>query len=148
MLEQLISSVKGNVLGDLTEKVGIPTDKIDDVLKVAGQVATKEVVKETTQGGLNTVMNLFSGASNNTGANSLQSNITNGIVSQLMEKVGLDGTMAKMAASYVVPAVIAKITGKNSETPDDDTSSLQSMFGLGGGDSKDGGLMGKISDFF
>jgi len=150
MLDQLISSLKGGVAGDLTSKIGIPADKIDDILRITGQVTTNEVTKEATSGGIGTLMNLFSGSSNNSNANSLQNNIVNGVVSQLIEKVGLDGSMAKMAATFVVPSVINKVAGKNSETPENDPSPIQNIFGLISGENSNkntGGLMGKINDF-
>jgi len=61
MLDQLLSGLKGSVAGDLVDKIGIPTDKIDDVLQVTGEVATKEVAKEAVSGGMGNLMNLFSG---------------------------------------------------------------------------------------
>jgi len=58
--------------------------------------------------------------------------------------------MATMAANFIVPKVVELVSGKNSETPDDDSSPISSLFGLvGGGSSKeDDGIMGKLGGFF
>jgi len=147
MLENLLSGLKGEFAGELTKKIGIPIDKVDDVMKIAGQVASTEVTKEATSGGLDTIMNLFSKSANNSSANSLQDNIVKGIVTNLISKVGLDASMANMAANYLVPMIMEKVTGENSTTPDNDASPITKMFGLATG-GKSGGLMDTIGSFF
>ena len=147
MLKNLLSAVKGEISGDLIEKVGLPANKIDDVLEITGNVATKEVTKEATKGGLGNVMNMFSKSENNSGASSLQDNIVKGVVANLISKLGLDEAKANMAANIVVPMVMKQITGKNSETADDDASPINNLFGLGGSKKKSG-IMGKVNKFF
>ena len=92
-------------------------------------------------------MNLFSTSENNSNASSLQENIASGIVTNLITKIGIDESMAKAATSFILPMVMEKITGKNSETPDDDASPITSLFGLAGGDS-DAGIMGTLGKLF
>ncbi|MCK5539231.1 MAG: hypothetical protein KAI79_20580 [Bacteroidales bacterium] len=146
MIQELLSGMKGEIIGELTEKIGIPTDKMDDIMGIVGSVATTEVTKEATGGGIGNIMNLFSSSDNNSSANSLQDNIVNGVVADLISKLGIEESMAKMAAAYVVPMLMEKITGKNSETADDDASPITKMFGIVS--SGDDGLMGKIGGFF
>ena len=129
MLDQLLEGLKGEVGQQIQEKAGVDSDTMSKIMEMAGGVATKEVGKEMMGGGLDTVMNLFSNNENSEGASSLQSNITNGVVSNLTEKLGLDAGKASMITSMVIPAIMNMVTKKNGETADDDASPLQSLFG-------------------
>jgi hypothetical protein len=81
------------------------------------------------EGGLDTAMNLFSNKPNNSGASLLQSNITQGIVRGLMQKIGLHSSTATTIAGIAVPLLMNLITKKNNETPEDDPSPLNELFG-------------------
>ena len=147
MFDQLLSSIKDKALGAVTNNEEIPNEKIDDILKIAGDVTQKEVVKETSNSGLGSIMNLFSSSDNNSGANLLQGNIMSGVIAGIIEKTGLNPAAAKTAASSVVPMLMSKITDKNNETDENDSSPLNDVFGMLGGGSA-GDIMGKIGGFF
>jgi uncharacterized protein YidB (DUF937 family) len=92
-------------------------------------------------------MNLFSKQPNNTAANQLQSGITSGVINGLAGKLGISKEMAGTIAQIAVPALINLITKKNSETPDDDPSPLNNIFGgIGKGSAGDvaRGMLGKF----
>lgn len=129
MLEQLLEGLKGQVGQEVQEKAGVDSDMMSQIMQLAGGVATKEVGKEMMGGGLDTVMNLFSNNSNSTGANSLQTNITTGVVSSLVEKLGFDEGKASMITAIVIPAIMNLVTQKNAETPDNDSSPIDALFG-------------------
>lgn len=143
MLDQLLEGLQGQMGQEVQDKAGVDSDMMSKIMKMAGGVATEQVGKEMLGGGMSTVMNLFSGSDNNSGASSLQSNITNGVVSNLVEKMGFDQGKASMISTMVIPAIMNMITKKNGETADDDSSPLQSLFG---GDSG-GGIAGMIGGF-
>ena len=153
MLEELLSGIKDQVLGSINDNPEIPNEKLDDILKIAGEVTKNEVAKETTNSGLKTVMNLFSKSENNSQANALQGNILNSVVSQLTQKHGFGKSAATSAASVVIPMILEKITHQNSKTPSNDASPLADIFGsvisssLGGG-SKSGGILGALGGLF
>lgn len=143
MLEQLLEGLQGQIGQEVEQKAGVDSDMMSKIMKMAGGVATQEVAKQMMGGGLSDVMNLFSNNSNNSNANSLQSNITNGVVSQLVEKMGFDQGKASMISSMVIPAIMNMVTQKNNETPENDASPLQSLFGGG----KSGGIADMIGGF-
>ena len=147
MLDTILSGLKGSVTEDLISKVGLSPDMLDDVMSITGQVATKEVSKNMLSGAASTVMNLFSDKANNDDANGLQDNITTGIVSGLVSKLGIDSSMANQITAVVVPALMSMISSKNSETADDDASPITKIFGMVGGDSK-GGIGDVLGGFF
>jgi len=129
MLENLISTLKSQVGGQIINQTNLPANKLDNVLSVIGDVTKKEVTGQMLGGGLGNVMNLFSKQQNNSGANLLQSNITSGVVSGLVSKLGISQEMSKTIAAVAIPALVNLITKKNSVTPDDDPSPLNEIFG-------------------
>lgn len=145
MIEQLLQGLQGQVGPELESKAGVSQSQMPDIMKIIGGVAAKEAGKEMLGGNLGNVMNLFSNNQNNDGANSLQSNITNGIVSNLISKLGLKKETAAMISSVALPVLMNMITKKNSETPDDDASPLEALFDTKGKSGGLGGLLGGLS---
>ena len=133
MLEQLINSLKSEVGEKLTNQTNLPAGHMDQVFSIISSVANKEVAQHILSGNLSDVMNLFSNSPNTDGANQLQSNISSGVVSNLINKIGLSPDMANNIVSVAIPGLIEKITNHNSKTPDDDPSPLHELFGTGGG---------------
>lgn len=129
MLEQLLQGLQGQVGKEVQDKIGVDSDMMSKIMSIAGGAASSQVSKEMKNGGISTVMNLFSNQENNASANSLQSNITNSIVSSLVEKLGFDNSKASMITSMVLPAIMNMVTQKNSETPDNDSSPIEALFG-------------------
>ena len=132
MLDQLLEDLQGQIGKEVQEKAGVDSDMMSKIMKMAGGVATEKVGKEMLGGGLSNVMNLFSKNDNNDGANSLQSNITDSVISNLTGKMGFDSGKASMITSLVIPAIMKMVTNKNNETADDDASPLEALFGGGG----------------
>lgn len=135
MLDKILGNLKSEIGGQITNQAKVPPDKLDGIFSVLGDVTKKEVSGQITGGGLGNVMNLFSGKQNSSGASQLQSNISSGFISGLMSKMGLSRDTSGSVAGIAVPALIGLITKKNSETPDDDPSPLNAIFGgIGKGD--------------
>ncbi len=144
MFDDIIKLAKEKLGSQITQEAKVEPSKLDGIMSVVGDVTKNEVTKEITGGGISGLMSLFSKSENNSSANAIQNNISTGIVSGLMEKVGLGGSTAKTIAGMAVPMVIKLITDKNSETPDDDPSILTSLFAGGGASSMLGGLASKL----
>ena len=149
MIESILKKLASETSKDLVSKVGIPSDKLDDVFKVTGDVAKNEIGKQVSKGGLDGIMSLFSNNENNSFANQIQGSLTNSLVSKLSSMLGISETKSKMAAGIIVPFLINLITKENSKTPDNDASPLTSIFGSvleSGG--KSGGLGGIVKGLF
>jgi hypothetical protein len=141
MIENLIEGLKDQIGGQILDKTDVKSNQLPDILSVIGDATKGEVKNSMLDGGLDTVMNLFSNKPNNSGANLLQSNITQGIVSGLIQKIGLNSSTASTIAGVAVPLLMNLITKKNNETPEDDPSPLNALFG--GNDSM-GNLGGNL----
>jgi hypothetical protein len=139
MLEQLISSLKSEVGGQIMSQTNLPEGHIDQIFSIIKDVTTKEVNGHILSGKLSEVMNLFSNNLNTDGANQLQSNISSGVVSNLTSKLGLSPEVSGNIASVALPGLINLITRHNNSTPDDDPSPLHELFGTAG----NSGLLGR-----
>jgi hypothetical protein len=128
MIENLIEGLKDQIGGQILDKTDVQSNQLPDIFSVIGDTAKTEVKNSMLDGGLDTVMNLFSNKPNNSGANLLQSNITQGIVSGLIQKIGLNSSTASTIAGVAVPLLMNMITNKNNETPEDDPSPLNALF--------------------
>ncbi|MCB0510565.1 MAG: hypothetical protein H6579_02050 [Chitinophagales bacterium] len=145
MIDVILNGLKEQIGGELQNKAGVSSNMMDDILKITGSVATKEVSKQMLSGNLDAVMNLFSNQANNAQANSLQDNIVNGMVTNFVQKLGLNKQTATTVTTIIIPVLMNLITKKNAETPDNDPSPLNDLFnpkGKGGSDVL-GGLIGK-----
>ena len=141
MIANLLEGLKDRIGGEILEKTDVQSDQLPDIFSVIGDTAKTEVKSSMLGGGLDTVMNLFSNQPNNSGADLLQSNITKGIVSGLIRKIGLKSSTASVIAEIAVPVLMELVTRKNNETPDDDPSPLNTLFG---DDDEGGGLGGNL----
>ena len=148
MLDQLLSGLKNEALGAINDNPAIPNNKLDSIMDIVGSVTKTEVAKEATNsGGLGNVMNLFSDNTNNSNANSVQGNITNSVIENLVGKTGLDKSAASSAAALIVPMVLKQITSKNNQTSSNNSSPITDLFGslLSSGSSKSaGGILGAL----
>jgi len=60
MFDQLLSGLKDQALGAITNNPEIPNNKLDSIMDVVGNVTKNEVAKETANsGGLGNLMNLL-----------------------------------------------------------------------------------------
>jgi hypothetical protein len=141
MIANLLEGLKDQIGGEILEKTDVQSDQLPAIFSVIGDTAKTEVKSSMLGGGLDTVMNLFSNRPNNSGANLLQSNITQGIVSGLIQQIGLKSSTANVIAEIAVPVLMELVTKKNNETPDDDPSPLNALFGS---DDDAGGLGGNL----
>lgn len=144
MIEQLLAGLKNEALGAINDNQEIPNSKLDSILDVIGSVTKNEVAKETSNSGLGNIMNLFSDDDNNDGANSLQGNIMENVISGLTKKSGLGEGAAKMAASVILPMLLKKITQHNNTTAPDDSSPIMDIFGSLISGNSGGGIMGTL----
>ena len=141
MLDKILSGIKDEALGAINDNPDIPNNKLDDILDIVGKATEKEVSKESKSSGLENLMNLFSDKKNNSKADTIQNNIKDKVVKELMGNSNLKEAAAKEAVKAILPMVLSKITKKNNETADDDASPLGEIFGSLLGGDKGGGFL-------
>lgn len=144
MIDALLGQIKDQLGGELQQKEGVDSSQLDGIMGIVQSVAGEKIGKQVLGDGLGSVMNLFSKDANTSEANTLQSDITGGIATGLVEKLGFSSEKATSITSAIVPVVIGLITKKNEETPDGDSSALKGLFGGGAL----GDIAGKVGGFF
>jgi len=130
MIDSIIDSLKGEVVGSLTEKFGLDASQVDGVLGTVKETVSATVQKETSNG-LEGVLNLFSNKDNNSAGNAILNGLTSNLTSNLTSKLGLEGTKAEGIASFIIPMV----TKMFSDKVGGNESNLLSM--LGGDSAQD-----------
>lgn len=133
MLDSLIEGLKGQVAGKLQTEAGVSEDQVNGIMEVVKNVAGEKIGGELLSGNLGGVMNLFSDKPNTQEADSLQTNLTSGIMEGLIGKLGIDKSKASSIVNVVAPILIGYLTNKNNETGEDDASPLTDLFSGGGG---------------
>jgi len=129
MIDSILKGLKDQIGQEILAKTDVKSSQLGSVFSVIGDATKSEVKKSMVNDGLSTVMNLFSNKQNSAQANLLQSGISSAIISGLVSKIGLSQSTSKIISEIAVPALMNLITKKNSETPDDDPSPLQNIFG-------------------
>jgi uncharacterized protein YidB (DUF937 family) len=144
MIDALLKNLSKDIGPELISKAGISENKLGELFKVTGNVASQEITKQATAGGMDNLMNLFSNKPNNPSANSIQNNIVNGLIASFTSKLGLSQQQAQSASGIIVPALMNLITKKNSETPESDPSPLMKMFDIDSGKKGAGKIVGDM----
>lgn len=129
MIDGLIEKLKSEVGGQLTSETELSSGNLDSVFSVVGDVLKKEATKEMMGGNLSSLMNLFSDKPNDTGANQIQSQMSSGIVSELIGKLGISPEQSKTIVTIVLPALLNMIAKKKDANSEDDSSFIGDLLG-------------------
>lgn len=132
MIDQFIGKLKSEVGGQLTSQTELSSGNLDSVFSVIGDVVKKEATKEMMGGNLSSLMNLFSDKPNNQEANQIQSKMNSGIVSGLVDKLGLSSEQSQSIVAIALPALIKLIANKKDSNSGDDSSFLTNLLGNSG----------------
>lgn len=151
MLEQILSLVQENSKDAVVGNPAVPNNLNGDVVNTLMSSLVGGFQKEAQGGNIGGLVSLF--ATQNPTVNNLNSNpIVSGIAQQainaLIQKFGLNSSIASGIASAVIPSVISAVIGKlNDPNSGFDLSSLAgSLLGGGNGNSGGGFNMGMIGE--
>jgi hypothetical protein len=148
MLQSIIEAVSGEVGDSLINKIGLNKEQATEAIESTGE-ATAEVAKnQLSLGNIGNLMNLFSSKPNNSAADGIQNQIAESISEKLDGKMGFSSEQIQSVIQTVLPVVMGFISKKNEETPDDDDSPLQDLFGSGAGDFVKGAAGNILGKFF
>lgn len=147
MLNSIISSLKGDLVPQLTSKFGLSADTAESSIGLAKDNIVGGLQSEASKGNFSEIQNLLSG--NNTGQNNpIVGNITNSFMGDLTSKLGLSASQSSSIANFIIPFALQKIGG---QTKGQNMGKEGILSILGGGDMLNklpGGLGGKIGGMF
>jgi len=118
MLNEFLSSIKGNLAGQLGSKTDIDSAKLDDVTNVVTDTFKEGMVEKFKKGQVNDIVGLLG---KNGSSSSFAGSLVNNVVGNLISKLGLSEGISKTVASVAVPFIIEKLgsfatkKGKDSE---------------------------------
>jgi hypothetical protein len=153
MLDNLMDSIGGDVIKNLTEKTGISTEQAKDVLPVAKDTLQSGLMEQVTSGNVGGILNMFNSQGDGLTGNPIFKSIQHKFLGNLMSKVGLPEGLAGMVSGAGLSSIIGGLAGKmgGGESGGEVTQdSMMSSLGLGGGggieDMAKGMLKDKLGD--
>jgi hypothetical protein len=146
MLDTLIDSVKGQVIGAITEKTGLDVDQAQRSIPVAKESVTEGVTAAITGGNVGGILDMLKSAAGSGGTgNLIQNTVYKGIAAQFISKVtsalGIPESMAQQVASVALPMILSKLGGAAQSAGDSDEIDQRSVLEAMGLDA--GSLLGK-----
>ncbi len=147
MIEQIIGKLKSEIGGQLTSQTELSSGNLDSVFSIVGDVVKSEAKKEMLGGNISSLINLFSDKPNDAGANKIQSQMSSGIVSELMGKLGISPEQSNKIVAIALPALLNMIAKKKDGDSNDDSSFLGDLLGNAGSGGIGGMAKGLLGGF-
>jgi hypothetical protein len=146
MLENLLSLVKEHASEAIVNNPAIPNEHNDAAISTTAEGIMDHLKGLVTNGGMETIMGLFSGGSN--AINGEVTNMSDNIATNLMSKFGIGSEQAGGIVKMILPQVINSLISKTND-PNDNSFDVQSIIGslMGGGEGL-GGLLGGLKKLF
>ena len=146
MLENLLNLVKEHASEAIVNNPAIPNEHNDAAISTTAEGIMDHLKGLVTNGGIETIMGLFSGGSN--AINGEVTNMSGNIATNLMSKFGIGSEQAGGIVKMILPQVINSLISKTND-PNDNSFDVQSIIGslMGGGEGL-GGLLGGLKKLF
>jgi len=132
MFEQLLNLVKEQAGSAVINNPAVPNEHNDAVCETATNSIIDKLKEIAGSGGLNSLFQ----SGENVASHPAVSNISSGVVNDLMKKFGFDGSTAENIVSQLIPTVMSKFTSKTNDPNDNSFNMggiLESLTGGSGG---------------
>jgi hypothetical protein len=134
MLDNLLDSIKGDVLGTLTEKTELSADQAESVLPIAKESIQTGLMDQVKSGNVGGILDMFNSSGNSLLKNAIFSGIKQNFVGAIIKKLNLPAPLAGMVANVGLGKIFEGISGKAKDNSGKVTQdSLMSTLGLEGG---------------
>lgn len=118
MIEQLFNLIQQESQQQIIDNPSIPNEQNKEAMGLATESIFGGLQNALANGNFQDVMNLFGGKTNTDQSNPLVSGISDNFVGGLMQKFGLDNSIAKSIAASIIPMVIGKMISKTNDSGD------------------------------
>lgn len=149
MLDQLMDSISGDVINNLTEKAGVSADQAKSILPIATESIQSGLMEQVTGGNIAGILGMFNSSGSGLTSNPIFGTIKQMFLGKLMSKMGLPSGVANMVAGSGLESIMGSLTSKLSGDDGQVTQDgLMDKLGLGGGmaDMAKGMLGDKLGD--
>lgn len=131
MLDTILSSAKGELLNQLGSQFNLNPDQANKTVDTAKKTVADGLMKEVTSGNVSGLLDIFNAKAPGATNNPIVGGIVQQLVTNLVQKVGLNQQMASTVSNFVVPFILGKVAG--SKQGGFSASDLTGMLGGGGG---------------
>jgi hypothetical protein len=138
MLEQLFNLVKDESQNEIINNPAIPNEMNNHAVGLATESVFSGLQNALANGGLQDVLSIFNGNSNNSNSNPIVGGIANSLVKSLMNKFGIDSPMAQNIADSLIPTILGKLVSRTND-PSDNGFDINGIIGALTGGSSQGG---------
>jgi len=135
MFEELLNLVKEHAGSAIINNPAVPNEHNDAVCETATNSIINRLKEMAGSGGMDSITNLFQSGSG-VASHPAVSNISSGVVGDLMKNFGFDSATAGSIVSQLIPVVMSKLTSKTNDPNDNSfnmSGILESLTGGGGG---------------
>jgi hypothetical protein len=146
MLDDILEKVKGELGGDLMSKFGLDKGQTDKAISITGDTLKDTIAKESTGGGMDGIMNLFSASANNEAGNGMLDKIGGDLITKFASSLGVDESKAAGIKDMIMSKVTSLFGDKLGSNFD-----ISSLLSMVSGDGKSGGasgILGKLTGLF
>ena len=138
MFDQLMNLVKQNSGDAIINNPAIPNEQNEEVMSAASGSIMDTLKGMMSGGGAANVLNLFNQNNNDVSNHPVTQNVSNNLVTTLMNKFGLDSNKAGGIAGSLIPMVMSKLVNKTNDS-NDNSFDIQGIFNSLSG-NKTGGM--------
>src|SRR4051812_6030119 len=100
MLDSILSSAKGELLDQLSSKFNLNPDQANKTVDTAKKTVADGLINEVTSGNISGLTSLFNGGAA-AASNPIIGGISSQLVTNLVQKVGLNQQVASAISNYV-----------------------------------------------
>ena len=130
MLKELFNLVKGSAQESVIDNPDVPNERNNDVVAEATNTVASGLRNIVAGGGLQSILSLFGGGSQQSGSGLLNNPIVSMMVGHLSEKLmskhNLNSPQASNVAGSLIPNVISSLINKSND-PNNNSFSLESL---------------------
>lgn len=128
MLDQIMSAAKGELVSQLTSKLGVGQAQVDQTISTTQDSILGGLQDQLSSGNVQGLLSLFQGKGGDIASNPIVTGIAQQVATQLAAKVGFAPDKAAAISQFAVPFVMSKFT-QQAGGPNFDQSQLMSLVG-------------------
>ena len=146
MLDQLMNLVKQHAGDAIVNNPAIPNERNEEAIAETSNSIAGSLQNMFSGGGVKDILKMFSGH-HDAASNPVTSNVSGGLIQNLMDKFNLDKNAASGVADKLVPDVMKKLVHKTND-PNDSSFDIQGIFNkLSGGSAAGINVQGLLNKF-
>ena len=126
MINNFLNDIKGELLEQVTGKVNLDSEKLNDASNIIGNTFKDELLDKFSKGHVGEITGLLS---KNGSSSPFATNIINQTAGNLMSKLGLPNSISTSIANIAIPFIINKLGDFASENGKDNDNGISDLLG-------------------